>query len=1254
MCRKTVQQNLPHVAFLPEKQTLALPRWSRYASRMAWIALLILISVALPKATFAEEAQFTDLRDIRGADPVESLGASVDFEGTITFVSEMQDFVFVQAGQDAIFVHKPNVADLKAGQRVRVEGRLTKGDLLPIISRPNITLIGSGFMPVAEKIKQIGIEHDCRYLKFEFEILQGRAGASETLLHAKTQANTNVCIVVRHLEGGAPNLSSIAGTRVQVSGVLGLQIDGGAFREPGDDHKITGYRILCNSPNDVVILDGVAESRESTKVASLSLIDKDSFPAGRFLTFGQICVVDYSQPQTFVVSNGSTFKRFQLQSAYSLNPGMVMRIGGTKVVDSSGQTRFEVDYLLDLTQAEFPKPKHFTVKNAIEEFKPDQRISIEGKPLRVEELESGTPRLILGEGDSRIRVVFQDEAMDSFSSLDPKIANQVRVTGVTTTDDEGRPRLVVARAGDAVLVESKASWSRILAIGLGTLLSVCALAAFWIKLLRSQVNQKKRFESIFDNAGCPIIVFNGDAQIIDANQLAADMTKYSKDELRSMSVPQLDPNIPLEKIEMMMAQTKETQEVVVFQTSVITKDNESLPVEVSCRNLANPGDPSKATYIAVFPDISARNEYENELKEARDEAVKANKAKSRFVASMSHELRTPLNGVIGMTQLLETTELTPIQADYLTACRTSGETLLTVIGDVLDFSKMEAGKVELQLESTRLIPFIENIVRATSLQQAARHVDLASFVDPRLSRSVLVDSVRFRQVIFNLIGNAAKFTPAGSITVTAKCTEITDQYADVRFTVADTGVGIPEDKIAKLFEAFEQCDTSTTRQFGGTGLGLTICSQIVDLMGGKIHAQSVEGHGSEFTVEVRLPFADQAETNVEAERKIAAGQRVAVLGMSESVSRLLEEMFEEYQIEASFLDESQTVPQDEFDFVFFNSSRGLETAKKFVSRQIALMSVDGPTLIPVVPANCAVSTKVWEKMGVENPVYKPFLQTRFIQALDPQHGSDEMTGQDRLGLPSLHNRGLRVLICEDVPVNQMFAKEICRRAGIECVVSENGKIGIETLKTDKQFDAVFMDCHMPVMDGFEASRQICELVKQGVIKDIPIIALTASALSGDREKCLDAGMDDYLTKPFEIDQFLEKIHQHIEAPAMTEQTESSDPVFDIEKILSQIDDREFALSIAGQFAETLPRYVEEFQESLETKDVQRTVQIAHRLRGSAGTARAERISGAASKMELTARDGQLDQLQSQLEEILQEFENFNNVYRQESAVGDNG
>ena len=1250
------------------KERLKVSQHEKSYTRLMTVVIIFFTMVLVlgyQNVGFAETEICRSLSSIRALSLDDAPGTAVDFEATVTFVDGMREFIFVQTGQDAIFVHRPQFKNIGPNQRVRVQGQLAKGDLLPIVADPVVTVVGEGIQLTPENVTVIGTEHDCRLLNFEYEILQTTDGTTETLLYAKTGNGKEVCIAVQHREGIAlPDVSRLAGNRVRCTGVLGLQIEGGTFREPGElSNRIVGYKIFCDSPSAVKIVtkkNKLVDPKPAHEVG-LSFLEQDAFAEGRFVTFAQICLVDKSPPKGFVISDGSTFKRFNLCSIDGLTPGMVVRVGGRKSTRSNGQPQFEVDYLRQLTLSEFPSLEVTSVRAAAEKFAPDRRIAVEGTPLRVEDRNDG-PHLILEDDDSTVAVQFRDAAADALTSLVPSIARKVRLTGVTKADDQHDFKLVVVRPDDALMVEKKASLSSILLPGLASLLGICALAAVWIKVLKSQVAQKQRFESIFDNAGCPIIVFDGNLKIVDANQLAADLTGYSKDQLRNMSVPQIDQQIPEEQIRRNMVETMNSQDVAVFPSKVLTREEKLLEVEVHCKNLRASDNPSKATYIAIFPDISARIEYENGLKEARDEAIKANKAKSQFVAAMSHELRTPLNGVIGMTQLLQCTELTPTQSDYLAACKSSGETLLTVIGDVLDFSKMEAGKLKLDPRETDLIPFIENVVRATSLQLGTRDVDLASFVDPRLSRSVMVDSNRLRQVLFNILGNAIKFTSEGSVTVTALCGNVNDQYADVRIVISDTGIGMPQDKIAILFEPFEQCDSSTTREYGGTGLGLTICRQIVELMDGQIYAQSIQDKGSDFVVEIRLPFAAASTTWNEGKAEIIpTQQRLAVVGVSEPIAKTLREMFTAYQANVSFFGKAEQLPENQFDVVLLNNPCDAESVGRYIDQQPAL-SFDGtPMVIPVVPPNCVVKQHEWEIQGAEHPISKPFNQTRFVQPLVSRQQPQQQPVTQRGPAKDLAERALRVLICEDAMVNQMFVKEVCRSAGIEAVLCDNGQLGIDKLVNDSEFDVIFLDCHMPVMDGFEAAQRIQEMIQQGSIPKISIIALTANALASDREKCLEAGMDDHLAKPFVIDDFLEKIHTHSNKGSKLErkrfhstharaQSDSSVPVFDIGELTNQFDNRGFALEIASQFIATFPEYRAELDDCLNQQNTKQTLCLAHRIKGAAATVKADRISSLAFEIESAARENQLEQIHGQVNELLSEFEKFINAVSAEKAA----
>lgn len=378
--------------------------------------------------------------------------------------------------------------------------------------------------------------------------------------------------------------------------------------------------------------------------------------------------------------------------------------------------------------------------------------------------------------------------------------------------------------------------------------------------------------------------------------------------------------------------------------------------------------------------------------------------------------------------------------------------------------------------------------------------------------------------------------------------------------------------------------------------------------------------------------------------------------MSQTISKILRQTFEQYQVEASFFSETEVLPTGKFDVVLVNNNGYLKAFHEFTARQPALSAKNAPVVVPVVPADCIVRQQQWDRAGAAKPISKPFTQTRFLQTVNSQKKAEELPRAELLPTVSLSELSLRVLICEDNVVNQMFAKEVCRKAGIRVVIRDNGKEGIETLQSDDKYDAIFMDCHMPVMDGFEASGIIREMRKNGEIANIPVIALTANALASDRQKCLEAGMDDYLTKPFEIHDFLAKLQANTTASVefCAENTQTENPqesIFNLENLTNLFNDREFALNLAEQFAATFPEYRADFKGCLDQQDAKLVLETAHRLKGTASTVQADRIAALAVEIESAGRAGQLEQIETQIAEVLLEFDNFVNVISDQIGDG---
>ena len=537
-------------------------------------------------------------------------------------------------------------------------------------------------------------------------------------------------------------------------------------------------------------------------------------------------------------------------------------------------------------------------------------------------------------------------------------------------------------------------------------------------------------------------------------------------------------------------------------------------------------------FVAVKIDVTQRKRADEALTLAKEQAEEASRAKSQFLASMSHELRTPLNGVIGMAELLANTELDERQRSFVDACRSSGKSLLALINDILDFSKIEAGKLELDEYEFDLGRLVEETVQTMAFQARQKNIQIFSHVAPRACRTVLGDGGRLRQLLVNLIGNAIKFTAAGEVMVRVEPAEAGGDPALLCFRVSDTGIGIPSERMERLFQSFTQADSSTTRKYGGTGLGLAISKALVALMGGRIGAQSEPGRGSTFWFTVPLKGAAGKEgggTTLSAELQRL---RVLVLDGQATTRQHLVDAFQAWAMPV----ETATTPSE-----LIEKLRQAAESR----RPVDLVLVDDATLSKAqigafldevrgtgAPQTCkyfflaipenSFSDAQGKRLGIDHCLSKPVCQSALLAAIN-----DHFVDADRFdsaapvlpkccAVPAERFGNARVLLAEDNHVNRRVVQEILREAGLECRAVENGRQALEAVASER-FDLVLMDCQMPEMDGFTATQRIREMEGDGHLAGrLPVIALTANAIKGDRERCLAAGMDDYLTKPFEV------------------------------------------------------------------------------------------------------------------------------------------
>ncbi len=632
---------------------------------------------------------------------------------------------------------------------------------------------------------------------------------------------------------------------------------------------------------------------------------------------------------------------------------------------------------------------------------------------------------------------------------------------------------------------------------------------------------------------------------------------------------------------------------------------------------------------------------EDKLESARSAALQYAHAKGEFAANVSHELRTPLNGILGMLEILQDTELSPKQQEYVSVAHDSGDALLLLIDDILNFSKIDSGKVQIELESINLREILDDIVGILTGQVQSKDLDIAYMIDKDVPTHVQGDSSRIRQLLLNLAGNAVKFTDKGEIGFHVKNVTNSEKHLILRFEVTDTGVGINDDAQGRVFEAFRQADASTTKKFGGTGLGLAICRQLVEVMNGTIGVESSIGEGSTFWFE--LPFKDSLPAGklIDTKQSMAAGLRIFVVDDSEIIRANLQQTFENWgadftclQNVAKVIDVLRNATQSNraFDVAFIDelmpNINGIELIRKIAKdAQIAPMKL-------VLMTNQKNPEAFVDRFReIDAYIKKPIRQSNlfdciaeFINRPLAEKLSKDITA---ISLPNKKpNFNATILVVEDNRANQQVAQAMLERLGSRSSIASNGFEALKLLESTK-YDAIFMDCNMPDMDGYEATQQIRQLKTE--VAQIPIIAMTANVLEGDREKCIQAGMNDYISKPLKLDTLIAKLERWLDLPPenkleidSTKILTSHDVQFDINEksiidpgIISELRD-----NVGDGFNDMVEVYIEDMgillrslEKSVLEKNSSTLIHYAHSIKGSSSNFGAIRLAHIAKQLE---------------------------------------